>query len=361
VSTLVKERFSVSLPNVDDETDISMTIRTLSPSSVNPKTSQQMPGEPDPVERTIERPVPAQFQRRQVTQCLCCGSSQRDELFQHDGYHLQRCKKCHLAYLSDPPTDEELQRFYSFASNYHSDFATSPQAREEFIKRGGCYLTYLSRYARSGRLLDVGCSAGFFMKVARDQGWDVSGLEYSSDSAQLGRDLYDFNIQIGALSSHHYQPNSFDAVTLWDVIEHLPDPLESLRQALELLVPGGHIALSTPNIDGLFPRLSYLPGKLLNYWPHPAPPAHLSQFSVRTLGRMLKRAGFEVVCAETRRIPLDYSFGSVRELLRMPKRLVYAAVFAPVALIAPWIGQGDEVVMIARKPTFSKRSTGNLT
>lgn len=65
---------------------------------------------------------------------------------------------------------------------------------------------------------------------------------------------------------------------------------------------------------------------------------------------MLERAGFEFVWKTTRAIPLSYSFGDFGKILRMPKRLAYAAAFAPIAAIAPWLGMGDEVVMVARRP-----------
>lgn len=287
---------------------------------------------------------------RDVTDCLNCGSRERDEVFVKEGYQLVRCRDCKLVYVSNPPTPEALARFYSFAGDYHTEFVTSKRLREEFLERGRLYLRYLSRFAGTGRLLDVGCSAGFFMNVAQDHGWSVTGLEFSPDTSALGRHLYDLDIQSGTLTDHSLPEGTFDAVTLWDVVEHLPDPLPAMESAFRLLAPGGYIGLSTPNIDGLYPRLSYGPGKLLNHWTHVEPPGHLCQFSTRTLASLLKRAGFEIVRADTRRIPLDYSFGSFRDLLHMPKRLAYAALFAPVSLIGPWIGMGDEVVMIARKP-----------
>ncbi|MBX3441493.1 MAG: class I SAM-dependent methyltransferase [Planctomyces sp.] len=294
---------------------------------------------------------PAEPRHLSVDACLNCGCRQRSLVFQRDGYDLVRCLKCDLAYISNPPTPEELRRFYSFSNNYHRDFATSEAAREEFLARGRLYLGYLSKHIRSGRLLDVGCSAGFFLKTARDQGWEVAGLEFSQDTADLGRRLYDLDIRLGGLTDVELPAESFEAVTLWDVVEHLPDPLAAMRQAHRLLAPGGYVAFSTPNIDGLYPQASLRVARPLKYWTHAEPPAHLCQFSTKTLSRLLERAGFEVVWWTTRRIPLAYSFGDPRALLRMPKRLAYAAAFAPLALAGPWIGRGDEVVLVARKPS----------
>ena len=302
---------------------------------------------------TYEQPVAklnvSRFTRRSVPTCLSCHHPEREVIFEKVGYHVVRCKQCNLVYVSDPPTNEELGRFYSFANSYQQEFATEEQARAEFLERGRIYLSFLSRHTQPGRLLDVGCSAGFFLQVAQSQGWDVKGLEYSEDTAQLGRSLYNLDIQIGELTTCDLEPGSFDALTLWDVIEHVPDPLEVMVQAHRLLAPNGLVAISTPNIDGIFPRLSYTVAKAINYWPHPEPPAHLTQFSTKTLTSMLENAGFRVLSSFTRRIPMHYSFGSRSELIRSPKLMAYASVFAPWAYIGLWIGMGDEVVLVAKK------------
>lgn len=293
---------------------------------------------------------------REVISCLNCGSTDRRDLFLKEGYQLVRCQACELVYVSNPPTQEELARFYSFASDYHAELATSQKLREQFLERARTYLRFLMRYAQRGRLLDVGCSAGFFMKVARDAGWNVTGLEYSPDSAALGRHLYELEIHTGTLTNHSLAEKSFHVATLWDVIEHLSDPLPAMESVFRLLTPGGYVAISTPNVDGLYPKASYLPAKILNYWTHVEPPAHLCQFSIRTLASLLSRAGFDIVGRTTRRIPLNYSFGELRYLIRNPRRLAYAALFTPFALVGPQVGRGDEVVMIARKPGDSSHA-----
>src|SRR5690349_22293158 len=134
------------------------------------------------------------------------------------------------------------------------------------------------RHQRSGRLLDVGCSAGFFLKVARDRGFDVHGLEIPADTAALARERYDVDVQVGTLDDAHFEPGSFDVVTMWDVIEHVRDPVGAMSTVARLLKPGGIAALMTPNVEGLFPRLSYRVADRVGFWPHPEPPAHLFQF-----------------------------------------------------------------------------------
>lgn len=301
------------------------------------------------LEPELDRPNQRAQSHREVEACLSCGSREHSPIFTRNGYELVRCGACQLAYIRNPPSQDVLEHLYSFADEYHSEFADSATAREQFLKRGRLYLRYLSKHARSGRLLDLGCSAGFFMKVARDSGWTVAGLEFSRDSAAVGRRLYGLDIAPGSLCDCDLPEHSFDAITLWDVIEHLPDPMAAMRRAHALLKPGGLVGISTPDIDGLYPQASLPIGRLINYWTHAEPPAHLTQFSTKTLSSLMHRAGFEVVETISRRIPLSYSFGAWHELMRMPKRLAYAAVFWLPALVGPWIKRGDEAVLIARK------------
>ncbi len=107
---------------------------------------------------------------------------------------------------------------------------------------------------------------------------------------------------------------------------------------------------STPNIDGLFPRLSYRLAHRLDYWPHPEPPHHLYQFSAATLSALTRKAGYEIVRADQTRIQLGYSFGGPASWKASPKLLAYAALFAPSAVIGPWFGLGDWLYLAARRP-----------
>jgi hypothetical protein len=146
-----------------------------------------------------------------------------------------------------------------------------------------------------------------------------------------------------------YEPASYDAVTLWDVIEHVPDPLDTMRRVVDLLRPGGVVGLITPNLDGLFSRSSYRIGRRIQHWPAVSPPAHLFQFSTQSLTTLLDRARLRIVELRHEMMPLGYVFGGPRQLLR-PAVAAYAAVFAPFMLAGPLIGAGDQLLAIAEHP-----------
>jgi SAM-dependent methyltransferase len=251
-------------------------------------------------------------------------------------------------YVLDPPARDELGLLYSFASGYHAELADdgSPESRLHRA-RAAASLEIVRRHHGPGRLLDVGCSAGFFLACALAAGWEAQGVELSDDAAELAR-RRGLDVVTGTIELAELAPRSFDVVTMWDVLEHVEDPLATLRQAAELLGDGGLLFVSTPNVDGLFPRFSYRLARLAGRWPHPEPPRHLFQFSKATLGRFLREAGFETIETIDRRIPLGYTFGRLRDLLRAPGELAYATAFAPLAVVGPLLHAGDEMVVVAR-------------
>jgi dolichol-phosphate mannosyltransferase len=199
-----------------------------------------------------------------------------------------------------------------------------------------------------GRLLDVGCYTGVFLDRARRRGWEVSGLEPSRWAADVARHR-GFPVQEGLLAESVLPPASFDAVTVWDVIEHFGDPRAEVARVARLLKPGGLLALSTMDVESGFARL------LGPRWPW-FMRMHLYYFSPDTLGALLEQAGLEVV--EVRR---HRRIVSARYLLEkaaaQPSRL--SGLFRLAARL-PFLGRlhipvsfGDIINVYARKPMAS--------
>lgn len=283
-----------------------------------------------------------------VSCCLCGGTSAR-KIFAKDGYNLAKCRTCGLVYVSNPPGRSDLEILYSFQSDYHTDFKNDDAARAQYIGYAENHYAFVAKYLKPGRLLDIGCSAGFFLKVARDNKWMVEGLELSNDTAELARRLYSLNVKTGRLGKDIYPPDSFDLVTLWDVIEHDLDPAATMQYVHAILHNGGFVVLSTPNINGLFPTLAYPAARFTGKWLHVEPPHHLFQFSVKTIGRLLQEAGFTIVSIQHERIPISYTFGTWKTLPKSMPRLIYSMVFAPLAWLGPYLRAGDEIIIAAKK------------
>ncbi len=280
--------------------------------------------------------------------CPACACRESELLVVKDGFRVVRCLGCQLVRVDNPPTEAELQRHYSFEEGYHSSLAADAAKEAVHTAEARDNLVRLQRFRQAGSVLDVGCSTGLFLNTARSAGWDVFGVEYSADSAQQARQKFGLNVVDGALDASRLQGRTFDVVTLWDVLEHVPEPLVTLAEVRKLLKPDGLLFIKTPNVDGWFPRLSLRLARRLNFWRHPEPPGHLFQFSETTLKRIVQQAGFEPVDTLHGRISITYSLGSPREWVRSLKWAVYCAIFVPLAWAGPFFGAGDDLTLVCK-------------
>lgn len=148
------------------------------------------------------------------------------------------------------------------------------------------YMTLKNRPA--GKLLDVGCGGGRFMKRMKRLGWEVEGIDFDANATSRIASRYGMKTYTGDLVANRIPGNSFDAITLSHVIEHLADPEKTLRECLHLLKPGGKLIVVTPNAECEGAEL-FGP-----HWRGWEPPRHLHLFSTMTLTGLLGKAGFNL-------------------------------------------------------------------
>lgn len=289
---------------------------------------------------------------RPVRACALCGSAERSRLFREEPFSVVRCRECGLVYVTPRVPPEHLPALYD-ASYWRSE-APSQRGYGDYLGDAPLYLRTFRRRMRllrrflpeTGRALDVGCAAGFFLRVLRERGWEVHGVEPSPTVALHARREAGLDVHEGGLETAPFPPAHFDLVTFWDVIEHLPEPVEALRRAAGLLRPGGTLVLETQNVESPFARL------LGRRWHHYKHLEHLYHFGRGTLPRLLREAGLEPLHATARYAGKDVSFAFVRERV---SRLHPAAtrLLAPLAFLdgrAIYVNPGDELIAVARKP-----------
>ncbi|MDQ6691916.1 MAG: class I SAM-dependent methyltransferase, partial [Candidatus Dormibacteraeota bacterium] len=149
-----------------------------------------------------------------------------------------------------------------------------------------------------GRLLDVGAGIGTFLALARDRGWQVAGSEVSDSAVRLAADRHGLTLVQGQLETAELGLGSFDVVTLWHVLEHVPSPFRTLRTCRRLLRPGGLVVIAVPNDSPamIIPRrLKRLLTRteFRRYEPvSPGQEVHLSHFTPAVLRTLLVRTGF---------------------------------------------------------------------
>jgi 2-polyprenyl-3-methyl-5-hydroxy-6-metoxy-1,4-benzoquinol methylase len=248
-----------------------------------------------------------------------------------DGYDLHKCAECNHIFVWPIPTIEALKHIYSFANSYQVQDRKIFDENTDFSEKMRESLRQLEDFCpRRGRLLDVGCSSGKFLWLARRNGWSVCGVELSTDTAQIAIDN-GLCVSVGELASADYPPSSFDAIHLGDFIEHVRDPADVLYRVSAFLKPDGVIVLVTPNHDAIFPLLTLWLHRLFNMpWSHATPPFHLNQFSEKSLVKLLENLDLKAIDKQYRGCDLHYELGethvlrSVRHALR-EHRLTLAA------------------------------------
>lgn len=157
------------------------------------------------------------------------------------------------------------------------------------------FLKEIGKFAKPGSLLELGCSYGFFLKKAKEDGWRVKGLEWSGEACSYAVNQLNLDVSDESLQEITLTQGKFDVVTAWHVLEHLADPLQELSDIRNVLNPRGIFSFTTPNIDSLQFRL------LANKWEWLSPPAHLYLFGISSINNLLKKSGFEILKLKTRR------------------------------------------------------------
>lgn len=136
----------------------------------------------------------------------------------------------------------------------------------------------------NGRLIDVGCGSGGWLLLSARIGWRIEGVDFDQESVNFARQQ-GLSVQLGSLEEQHYPNESFDAVTLSHVIEHVPDPVRTLKECARILKPGGQLVIYTPNSSSLGHRI------LRKYWRGLEPPRHLHLFGPNSLSAIVGEAG----------------------------------------------------------------------
>lgn len=196
-----------------------------------------------------------------------------------------KCNKCGFMYINPRIKGELVVKGYSEAVD--PDHVSQGEGRMATFRDGMKLITKV--YGKKGKLLDVGSAGGFFVKAAEEEGWEGYGVEPSTWMVDWGKkNLGLKNFKSGTMESAKYPDNFFDVVTLWDVLEHVPDPTATLREANRIIKPGGMVFVNYPNIGS---NLAKVAGR--RWWFLLS--IHLYYFTPQTLSKMLENTGFKPV------------------------------------------------------------------
>lgn len=293
----------------------------------------------------------------EITSCQVCGSSERSLKFEDGPYRVYTCSSCTFVYVTPRLTGQALLDVYN--ETYWKSDNPGERGYADYAKESALYLkTYQKRMKlvskwlpQPGRILDVGCAAGYFLRVAQQQGHDVHGVELSEAISQeaiqsLGSDRVFNGFLDDAIVARDWQPQSFDLITIWDVIEHVPEPQGLLDSIRKLIKPGGKLLLETQNVE------SRLAKKLGKRWHHYKHDEHLYHFNPSTIEHLLNDCGYKVLTCGSAYAGKYVSFAFLAERAgRLGK--IPGLLAKPLGLLKAcnlYINPHDELIVIA-EPT----------
>ena len=310
--------------------------------------------------------------------CSICGAPSRvarrlyDDRYGYPGeFELRWCDACEHAFLNARFTPAQLTDLYS---NYYPRSAFDLDSHRPYTARAGA-MAWLDgersaafRWVpRNVRVLDIGCGFGETLGYHEARGCEAHGVEVDENILRVGQ-RFGYRVRAGLFDPSHYQRDYFDFVTMHQVIEHVSDPVATLRGVAAVLKPGGQAILTTPNAAGWGARL------FGGYWAHWHSPYHLQLFTARSLSVAARKAGlflertetitpsawleYQEMHLATRPAPgTPSSFWKTRERLSGWRRIAVRAARALsqtklnhlITRAADMLGLGDNRVYVLRK------------
>ena len=235
--------------------------------------------------------------------CGVCGTTDFDLLWTKDAFHYVRCAQCGLVRVDPQLLISEVSRLYSIG--YQGKQNAQCGGRNPFVYRS--LLEEMQSYWYRGHLLDVGCFTGRFLSAAEEAGWAGSGLELSVDAVRYCRTELDLDVRRDTLMTTDFEDESFDVVTMFDVIEHFQEPLCNVQKAARLLRPGGLLYIETPNYSSVSRLLLGKQWSVFFPW-------HFYYFDARTLAMTLEMAGFQIMRVQALGMEPLSTFNAFRNL-----------------------------------------------
>ena len=271
----------------------------------------------------------------------------------NDVFRLVKCKNCGLQYLNPRPTKQQIGHYYS--EDYYAHIprkGKNPKKRNLFLEKWMhsknnirnlirtnfynyphttgedkkppssykkillwfFYLTYRSRldiipFSGEGKILDIGCGNGRYLSTLKKQGWQTYGIELNPKSSKYAREELHLDVKTGDLLNYKYQEKFFDAITMWHSLEHLYEPIPTLKEVKRILKDDGLLVIAVPNVDSFAAKV------FKEYWYQLEIPIHLIAFTPDTITKMLDSAEFKIkiIYYDRRNSPLKQSLLNLKD------------------------------------------------
>lgn len=236
--------------------------------------------------------------------CPVCEAVEYEPLFTKQGFDFVRCKNCTLVYVNPRLLESAILAYYGDTSDQQSmvdwlNVLANPANQAWQIPYFQEAVDILEKFIPAGgKILDIGCSIGLFMEVAQKSGYECVGLEPEPNSREYAL-ACGLDVRPNLFNDAGFAPGSFNAITMFGVLEHLSKPKEMLADIWDALNPGGVVMAIVPNV------YSFANGTLHSLARTFTGRNHLSYFSWNTLSSLFTKSGYEIVHLDTALAGLD--------------------------------------------------------
>lgn len=239
--------------------------------------------------------------------CNVCDADAFQSLAAVGEWNIGKCTRCGLIYLNPAPFFEATPEFSTMSKGFQYTRYMHEKISPEIFAYESTQLRSQQREISrltgqtppAMRYLEVGCGSGASVRAAMDLGWEATGIDIDPELIGTGIEQHGADLRCTPLLQGGFDAGRFDFIRLRDVIEHLPDPYESLLEIQRLLRPGGIALFVAPNEGALLNRLRIRLGFKRSMIAWAEPPHHIHGFNPATLQRILQRAGFKILQMKT--------------------------------------------------------------
>jgi len=286
-----------------------------------------------------------------LQKCPICGTGNLRRVYRFQKFDVLKCRSCDGSWRSNMYSTGDITAMYTgdeYSQNPYFSYNVE-EFKEAARGRYANYIGALSAIAsrvKAGTLLDVGCGSGAFLNLAQQRGWDVSGIELSPELSEVSRRIVKGDVINAAFESVTLPDESYDVVTMWDIIEHVLDPVFCLKKVERLLKPGGMALFCTPDENSLLARagllLYRLSGGALSYPAMALHPTYHTYFFSRTgFTALVAKSGMDVVGC--------YSQEAFFEHSQLPSAVAKWGIWA-IEKVSALADRRYEIVCLAQKP-----------
>ncbi|MBN1398556.1 MAG: class I SAM-dependent methyltransferase [Bacteroidetes bacterium] len=290
--------------------------------------------------------------KMQWIECNACGADSFQSLSKMGDWNIGKCTKCGLIYLNPAPFFEPTSEFSNISKGFqytrymhekitHTIFEYE---RAQLKKQQSVIAGLTGQTFTSINYLEVGCGSGASVKAATDLGWQATGFDLDPELINEGIEQHGADLRCTPLLQGGFEADKYHYVRLRDVIEHLPNPYDSLVEIKRILRPGGISLIVAPNEKALINQIRYLLGFKKKMVAYAEPPHHIHGFTPDTLRRILERAGFKILAMKTT-TPVDSEYVTSNNM-RSASRPDLVAIWKAARIF----GMGNFVVAWVQKP-----------